>query len=317
MTDQARVPGSDDFYDAFLAPMESRILRAVWRIVRNPDLVQDAVQDALAAIWRCREKIRLHPNPQALMLKITTDVSCDVLRRSLRLQQRERPAEDGEAAAPFHAPPTMQIEVVMLISGGALRIGHTSSFLAESFALRQTASSVTGRLERARQMECSLQARGEQNRLVRYSISWGEGRDSRVEIEGPGCKEVRFAPAPSMQASVVNVPRPEGRTPGSRPRDRRLEPIHDFLSAPAVAGLITGQWRAAPLSGGSEKDRKSFIVTSPGSRILTLVVVDLHAHLPVSLALFPAGSGTQLLNSEPVLNAEFRWEIRPGTPRQP
>jgi RNA polymerase sigma-70 factor (ECF subfamily) len=110
MTELAHVPESDDFYDAFLAPMESRMLRAVWRIVRNPDLVQDTVQDALAVIWRCREKIRLHPNPQALMLKITTDVSYDALRRSLRLQQREQPVEEGEAALPFHAPPAMQIE---------------------------------------------------------------------------------------------------------------------------------------------------------------------------------------------------------------
>jgi RNA polymerase sigma-70 factor (ECF subfamily) len=110
MTELAHVPGSDDFYDAFLAPMESRMLRAVWRIVRNPDLVQDTLQDALAAIWRCREKIRLHPNPQALILKIATDVSYDAMRRSLRLQQRERPAEEGEAALPFREPPTMQIE---------------------------------------------------------------------------------------------------------------------------------------------------------------------------------------------------------------
>jgi len=51
MTELAHVPESDDFYDAFLAPMESRMLRAVWRIVRNPDLVQDTVQDALAVIW--------------------------------------------------------------------------------------------------------------------------------------------------------------------------------------------------------------------------------------------------------------------------
>jgi hypothetical protein len=40
MTELAHVPENDDFYVAFLAPMESRMLRAVWRIVRNPDLAE-------------------------------------------------------------------------------------------------------------------------------------------------------------------------------------------------------------------------------------------------------------------------------------
>jgi hypothetical protein len=207
--------------------------------------------------------------------------------------------------------------VVMLVSGGALRIGHTSSFLAESFALRQTASSVIGRLERARQMECRLQARDDEGRVVRYSISWVEGRNSRVEMEGPAGKEVRFAPAQRMRTSVVNVPWPAGRTVGSRPQERWLEPIRDFLSAPAVAGLMAGQWRVAPVPGSGEKDRTAFLMTAPASPNLILVVVDLHTYLPVSLALFPAGSGSQLLNSGPLFSAEFQWDS-PSTPlRQP
>lgn len=117
MTETAHVPESDDFYDAFIAPLESGMLRAVWRIVRNPNLAQDTVQDALAAIWQCRDKIRLHPNPRALILKITTDVSYDALRRSLRLQRREQPGREEEAAVAFHAPPVMQFETDPLEEG--------------------------------------------------------------------------------------------------------------------------------------------------------------------------------------------------------
>ena len=110
ITELAHVPEGDDFYDAFLSPMRSQMLRSVWRIVRSPELVPDTLQDALTAIWRCREKIRLHPNPRALILKITTNVSYDALRKSLRLQQRERPAEEGEGTEPLHEHPGLHLE---------------------------------------------------------------------------------------------------------------------------------------------------------------------------------------------------------------
>ncbi|MBP1596614.1 MAG: subfamily polymerase sigma-24 subunit [Acidobacteria bacterium] len=99
-----RVDEDDDFYETILAPMKGRMLRAVWQVVRNPQLVEDTLQDALAAIWRIREKIRSHPNPQALILKITTDISCDALRKSLRLQRREQPESKGESAIQLQDP---------------------------------------------------------------------------------------------------------------------------------------------------------------------------------------------------------------------
>jgi len=209
--------------------------------------------------------------------------------------------------------------LMMLISGGALRIGHTSSFLAESFALRQTASSVIGQLERARQMKCRLKARDEQGRAVGYSISWVTGRNSRVEMDGPAGKEVRFAPAQRIRTSIVNVPWPAGRIQpaGSRPQERWLEPIRDFLSAPAVAGLMAGQWQVASTPGSGEKDRAAFLITAPASPRLALVVVDLHTYLPVSLADLPAGSKAHFLNSRPLLSAEFQWESPSAPPRQP
>jgi RNA polymerase sigma-70 factor (ECF subfamily) len=109
MTDWEPNP-DDDFFDKFLAPMEEAVLRTVWRIVRSRDLLQDTVQDALATMWRCREKIRLHPNPTALMLKIAADASLDALRRSLRQQRRECVPLEMEPAAPMQVTPAMQVE---------------------------------------------------------------------------------------------------------------------------------------------------------------------------------------------------------------
>ncbi len=106
----ARVDDDDDFYEAILAPMKGRMLRAVWRIVRNPQLVEDTLQDALAAIWRIREKIRCHANPQALILKVTTDVSCDALRKSLRIQRREEPESAGLSVIQAQHPAELSVE---------------------------------------------------------------------------------------------------------------------------------------------------------------------------------------------------------------
>jgi hypothetical protein len=209
--------------------------------------------------------------------------------------------------------------VFMLIFGGALRLGHTSSFLTESIALRQTASSVTGRIERARQMECRVQARNEQGSTVRYLISWAEGRDSRVEIDGPEGKQVLFAAAPRMRTSMVSIPWQAGRIQptGSRPQGRWFEPIREFLSAPAIAELLAGQWRATPMPGAGDKNHAAYFIWAEASPNLSLVVVDLQTYLPVSYIRFPKGSGEPVLNFLPLLKVEFRWDSRLAIPRQP
>jgi len=60
-------------YDLLVRPLESRMMRAVWRIVRQKEAAEDAFQDALAVIWKKRDAVARHPNPQALILKMTVD----------------------------------------------------------------------------------------------------------------------------------------------------------------------------------------------------------------------------------------------------
>jgi RNA polymerase sigma factor (sigma-70 family) len=114
-TDKAAcVDKEDDFYETILAPMKHRVLRSVWRTVRNPELVEDVLQDALAAIWHNRKKIRNHANPEALILKITSDVSCDALRKNLRIRRREQPDSAGEPAIRQPDPAQRLVETVDL-----------------------------------------------------------------------------------------------------------------------------------------------------------------------------------------------------------
>jgi RNA polymerase sigma factor (sigma-70 family) len=79
---------TDLFYRRFIAPMEDRMIRSVWRVTRDADDADDAMQNALMAVWRRRGRIAGHASPQALILKICIDAACDVARRRGRERRR-------------------------------------------------------------------------------------------------------------------------------------------------------------------------------------------------------------------------------------
>ena len=76
-------------YERLIRPIEDRMIRSVWRIVRNPDDFDDAFQEALATVWRRLAKVRRHPNPHALVLRMCANAAYDVLRKKSRLRRRE------------------------------------------------------------------------------------------------------------------------------------------------------------------------------------------------------------------------------------
>lgn len=95
----------DAFYDTYLAPMETRMLRAVWRVVRDPERSRDALQDALAIVWRKRDRIRAHPNSEALILRICLDAALDMLRKARRSSRHLEPAPGPLPELPTPAGP--------------------------------------------------------------------------------------------------------------------------------------------------------------------------------------------------------------------
>ncbi|MBN1905930.1 MAG: RNA polymerase sigma factor [Deltaproteobacteria bacterium] len=101
-----RADSSD--YDILVKPIENQMIQSVWRIVRDPNDADDAFQEATTTIWKQLGRIRRHPNPHALILKICTDAAYDVLRHRIR-HKRGQEQEEAIAAVPDPAPAATQL----------------------------------------------------------------------------------------------------------------------------------------------------------------------------------------------------------------
>ncbi len=73
------------------------MLRAVRRVVHDPDAARDALQDALVRLWQRRDVVRGHPNPEALVLRVCLHAAIDATRRGWR--RRETSDDLPEARA--------------------------------------------------------------------------------------------------------------------------------------------------------------------------------------------------------------------------
>ena len=88
--------GADD-YNILIRPIEAALMKSVYRVVQDPHDAEDAFQEGLAKAWINLAKIRRHPNPHALILRIFANVACDALRKRIRRIRREnsRPAQQS------------------------------------------------------------------------------------------------------------------------------------------------------------------------------------------------------------------------------
>lgn len=75
------------FLEQFIEPVESRMIRSIWRITRDATDAEDALQNALMVLWRRRSRIARHASPPALILRICIDAARDVARRRARRRQ--------------------------------------------------------------------------------------------------------------------------------------------------------------------------------------------------------------------------------------
>lgn len=103
-------------FDELIAPMEAMMMHAIWRVVRNADMAESCLQDALAVIWNNRFQIRRTPDPRELILKICLNTAYDSLRKLERMRRQTNLSQPATASAsPDHDadrhPEEIEIEV--------------------------------------------------------------------------------------------------------------------------------------------------------------------------------------------------------------
>jgi len=80
--ERSTVKNDQAFFEQLIAPIQHRMMRSIWKVVRNTASAEDTFQEALISIWRKRKRIREHPKPDALILKICLNAAYDNLRKS-------------------------------------------------------------------------------------------------------------------------------------------------------------------------------------------------------------------------------------------
>ena len=121
-------------YDELIAPIESRMMLTVWRVLGDADEAEDALQDALVRIWRTLSRIRAASNSHALILKICADSAYDRLRKRIRHRKRHQrvPAE----TASREPSPSTREEARETCSQIRDAIGHLSRNQAVAIVMR-------------------------------------------------------------------------------------------------------------------------------------------------------------------------------------
>jgi len=124
------------FYERFIEPIEARMMRSVWRITRNAQDAEDAMQNALLALWKRRHRINRHVAPQALVLKICAQAACDVARRRAREGRRIEPDEQADRVADNAVSPSDDLANRELSDLVLAAVNRLSRSQAIAFTLR-------------------------------------------------------------------------------------------------------------------------------------------------------------------------------------
>jgi RNA polymerase sigma factor (sigma-70 family) len=173
---------SSSHYERIIEPIEHRMVRTVWRITRNAQDAEDAMQNALLTIWQRWHRISRHPSPQALVLKICVDSACDLVcrrerqRRKLELANHADPPQDG-ALLPWEELAHQELASEILAAVNRLSRGQAVAFtlrVFEEFPYEQIAvamgcAEATARkhVERARDHLRVVLAKHDPDRLTR------------------------------------------------------------------------------------------------------------------------------------------------------
>ena len=124
------------FYERIIEPINDRMIRSVWRITRNAQDAEDAMQNALLVIWKRRHRIARHAVPHALVLKICAQAACDVARRRARDRRNIEPDDAGDRVADQALSPPEDLASRELCGEIVRAINRLTRSQAVAFTLR-------------------------------------------------------------------------------------------------------------------------------------------------------------------------------------
>jgi RNA polymerase sigma-70 factor (ECF subfamily) len=176
------MPTPDDFYERFIEPIEDRMIRSVWRITRNAQDAEDAMQAALLVVWKRRDRVAGHAAPPALVLRICADTAHSIARRRARDHRRTEPPDHGPEPVDRAPSPWLELarrEISDEILGAIHRLSHRQAVAVtlrvfeelpyEQIAAAMDCAEATARkhVERARRQLQVVLARHDPHRLSR------------------------------------------------------------------------------------------------------------------------------------------------------
>jgi RNA polymerase sigma factor (sigma-70 family) len=123
-------------YESIIEPIEDRMIRTVWRITRNAQDAEDAMQDALVILWRRWHRMSRHANPQALALRVCIDAAWSVVRGRERRRAKFGRDEPTDPPADHARLPWEELAHQELTSAILAAVARLSRGQANAFTLR-------------------------------------------------------------------------------------------------------------------------------------------------------------------------------------
>lgn len=126
MSNQMRSEVRDEEFRAFYERMDQRALRTARRLVGSDAVAEDLAAEALARAYARWPQVRVHPNPDAWLLRVVGNLAIDHIRRRRRIADVptgdvagvDRPDHDAvlhvDLARAVHRLSNRQQEVVVM-----------------------------------------------------------------------------------------------------------------------------------------------------------------------------------------------------------
>jgi hypothetical protein len=206
------------------------------------------------------------------------------LRESLRPAWRRAVRAESPAAVRPElgwGPPALlpAAAVVMIVAGLFLQVAAPPRVLAESLALRKTASVVALRLGQAVAMRCVVETADPGGAARIYRIEWRSAQGTRVRTEDAAGALLDTLQLPSEGARPLGLAAPSAENVSSG----LPGPARALFSPARVAALLEGRWQAESRTASSPRDGGAFVVSGADGYGTLRVALDAVTSLPVSI----------------------------------